>query len=353
MKEPVTIKSIAKELNISASTVSRALKDHPDIHRSTKEMVREAAQRLGFQPNAVAQGLRNRRTFTLGVIVPQIAHSFFAQILSGIEEATSAKGYNVLISQSNELYGREVACVKNMLSHQVDGIMMSLSQQTFQHTHLFDIQAKNTPLVLFDRVHADIQTTKVVIDDYRSAFLLVEHLIEVGYRRIALILGSNDIKICEDRLAGYLDALRKHDFPTDPSLIVRTNLDEKGAQKSMEQLLQLPKIPDAVFAITDTMAFGAFQAIKTQGYRIPEQIGLVSFNNDPKLAWLDTPFTTIEQPAYEMGRRAALLCIEQIETGVSFQPQTEILPSNLLIRASTTRNQSLADSSLSVLQATY
>jgi len=337
----VTIKDIAKELSISPSTVSRALKDHPDISADTKKAVNALAKKLNYQPNSIALSLRKSRTNTIGVVIPEIVHFFFSTVISGIEDVAYAAGYNVIVSQSNESYEREVTDMKALVASRVDGFLVSLSKETLDYEHLKQIHEKGTPMVFFDRVCEEINTSKVVIDDYNSAFKATEHLIEQGSKHIAHLAGPQNLTIGKDRLQGYLAALKKHQIPVREELIIKSGANSHDEGNAItKELLALVQRPDAIFCNNDMVAIGAMKAVKRAGLSIPEDVAVVGFSDWSVSALVEPSLTSITQPGYEMGETAARLFIEQIERGENYIPQTRVLQTQLVVRESSLRNKS-------------
>jgi len=334
-KSQVTIKDIAKKLNISPSTVSRALRDHPDISAKTKEMVSSLAEELDYQPDSIAQSLKKRRTNLIGVIVPEIKHNFFSAAISGIEEVAYRAGYAIIVSQSNESYDRECVNVRALISNRVAGLLISISQTTENSDHFKLLERQGIPFVFFDRVCEDIEASKVVVDDFDGAFNAVEHLIKSGYKRIAHLAGPKHLSISQCRLHGYLSALKKHKIPYDENLVVYGGLNEEDGARGFHKLLQLDQLPDALFAVNDPVAIGAFEKIKEHGLKIPEDIALVGFSNNPITRLVEPSLTTVSQPAYAVGKRAAKLLIEQVKSGENFIPRKEVLKTELIVRDST------------------
>lgn len=334
-KSQVTIKDIAKKLNISPSTVSRALRDHPDISTQTKKRVNSLAEELDYQPDSIAQSLKKRRTNLIGVIVPEIKHNFFSAAISGIEEVAYRAGYAIIVSQSNESYDRECVNVRALISNRVAGLLISISQTTEISDHFKLLERQGIPFVFFDRVCEDIEASKVVVDDFHGAFKAVEHLINSGYKRIAHIAGPKHLSISQCRLNGYLSALNKYKIQYNENYVVHGGLNEEDGIKGFQKLLKLDKLPDALFAVNDPVAIGAFEKIKEHGLKIPGDIALVGFSNNPITALIEPPLTTVSQPAYEVGKRAAKLLMEQIKSGENFIPRKEVLRTELIIRDST------------------
>ncbi len=332
--EQITIKDIAKALNISTSTVSRALRDHPDISDETKKAVTALAKEMQYHPNTVAASLRNMRTETIGVIVPEIIHTFFSSVIAGVEEIAYKEGYKVIICQSNESYQKEIINLQTLVSARVDGILASISNQTTVYDHFELALQRKIPLVFFDRVCETLQTSKVVVDDFESAVIATQYLIDTGCRRIAHIAGTQNLAICRKRKEGYLSALANNGLPIDESLIVECNLDQHDAANATEKLLALPEKPDAIFAVTDPVAIGAHIIIRKHGLKIPDQISLMGFTNDAVSEIIEPSITTMGQPSFEMGKIAAKQLIYQIRNKNAPLEQL-ILKTNLIVRNST------------------
>jgi DNA-binding LacI/PurR family transcriptional regulator len=331
-----TLKDLAKALHLSPSTVSRALRDHPDINPATKKRVISLADQLDYHPNSIAQSLQTQKTRTIGVIVPEIKQPFFASVINGIEEFAYAAGYTLIVCQSNETYEREVFYTRSLVSLRVAGMLVSLSQTTQSLEHLKMLQRRNVPVVFFDRVSDEIEASKVVVDDYQGAFDIVEHLVRSGYRRIAHLAGPKNLSISKFRLKGYKDALQQGKLPFKNELVVHGGLDDSDGIIGFQKLLNLRPMPDAVFAVNDPVATGAFMIMKEQGLKIPADIALAGFSNTHMTALLDPPLTTVEQPSYEIGKTAAQLLMEQIMSNdENYISKFIVLKTHLVIRGST------------------
>ena len=329
-----TIVDIAKKLGVAPSTVSRALSDHPDVKKSTKERIRKLAKDLHYSPNPIARSLKSNRTTTIGVLVPEIKHDFFASAISGIEEIAYQSGYTIIVCQSNESYEREVVNANALLHHRVAGVIVSISQNTKSGEHFQDLLRRKIPLVFFDRVCDDVPASKVVIDDCKSAYKAVIHLIDRGYERIAHFAGPKELGICIRRKTGYLDALKERGLIASDGLIRYGGLHEEDGYRSMVSMLAENVIPDAIFAVNDPVAIGAFQKIKEAGLKIPDDIAIVGFSNNKITALIDPPLTTVNQPSFEMGKKSAQILVDSIEDG-TIEPKTFTLETELIIRGST------------------
>ena len=333
---PATIKDLARELKLSPSTVSRALRDHPDISPKTKKRVVSLADKLDYHPDSIAQSLQTKKTKTIGVIVPEIKQPFFAAAINGIEELAYAAGYTIIVCQSNETADREVLVARSLGSHRVAGLLVSLSRDTQNLDHFKVLQRRGVPIVFFDRVSNDIEASKVVVDDYKGAFDVVEHLIKAGYKRIAHLAGPKNLSISKFRLKGYMDALQQGNLPFNDSMVVYGGLDDTDGIIGFQKLLNLESLPDAIFAVNDPVATGAFVMIKEHGLKIPDDIALAGFSNTYMTSLLDPPLTTVEQPSYEIGKTAAQLLMEQINSkDENFVPKFIVLKTSLIVRGST------------------
>ena len=329
-----TIVDIAKKLSISPSTVSRALADHPDVKKETKEHVTRIAKELRYSPNPIAKSLKSNRTTTIGVIVPEIKHDFFASAISGIEEIAYHAGYTIVLCQSNESFEREVINTNALMQHRVAGVIVSISQNTKSGDHFQDLLRRKIPLVFFDRVCDDVVASKVVIDDYKSAYSAVTHLVERGYKKIAHFAGPKELGICIKRRNGYVDALKHAQIELRNEFVLYGGLHEQDGYRSMDSLLRNSTHPDAIFAVNDPVAVGTFQRIKEAGLRIPDDIAIVGFSNNQITRLLDPPMTTVDQPSFEMGRKSAEILIKTIEDK-TFEPRTLVLDATLIVRGST------------------
>ncbi len=335
----ITIKDIARELGISPSTVSRALKDHPDISVATKKAVNELADKLNYQPNTVALNLRQRKTNTIGVIIPEIVHFFFSTVISGIEDVAYEAGYNVILAQSNESVEREKSDIKALFNSRVDGLLLSISRETTNFDHIESIISKGLPIVFYDRMYTNPNTSKVIVDDYVGAKEAVLHLIEQGYKRIAHLEAAPGLQIALDRRRGYVDALNENNIAVKETMIIECpNGSLEDGKKATKKLLSLASPPDAIFANNDLLAMGAMLAIKEKGLKIPGDIALMGFSNWFFSQLLDPPLSSVDQPGFEMGQEAARLLIRQIEMKdkdqLEVQPETKILKTRVVIRES-------------------
>ncbi|RKD89948.1 LacI family DNA-binding transcriptional regulator [Mangrovibacterium diazotrophicum] len=339
-KASITIHDIARELNISASTVSRALNNNPRISKETKDRIKAKALEMGYQPNTIASNLRNQKTNTIGIVVPLINRHFFSAFISGVEEVAFAKGYNVIISQSNDLLEKEKQIVHSLFSNRVDGLIASLSMQTNEFDHYQLFSKKKIPIVFFDRVVPELEAHKIVVDDFGVGFKATEHLIEQGYKRIAHLAGPTVLHTYRDRMNGYRAALEKYNFEIDENLIIHNRLTRIDGQDAIKQLLALPQPPDAVFCGNDTSALSMIVYLKKIGVRIPEDFGIIGFSDEPFSEVVTPSISTLKQPAFDMGVKAGELLIQEIESKTRLKEHvTYTVPTELIQRESSSRKK--------------
>ncbi|MDF1548581.1 MAG: LacI family DNA-binding transcriptional regulator [Bacteroidales bacterium] len=331
----ITIKDIAKELGVSPSTVSRALKNHPDISNATKRAVNDLARQLKYKPNEIALSLRHSKSNIIGVIVPEVVHYFFSSVISGIDDLAYANDYNVMVAQTNEDFEREVHSTLGMLSSRVAGILVSVSKNTKNFDHLNNLEQNGIPLVFFDRVCPEIETDKVVVDDFDGAYRAVEHLIKTGCRRIVHFGAGQHMLIGKNRQNGYLHALYKYGIPIDDSLIFKCD-DYNEAMHLTEKLIRSGKAPDAIFAVNDMTAIGALSVIKSMGLKVPEDISIIGFTNGLISTMTDPPLSTVEQHGYEMGQIAVRLLLNRLsKNDDDYSPEIRVLKTDLILRGTT------------------
>ncbi|MES2893254.1 MAG: LacI family DNA-binding transcriptional regulator [Bacteroidota bacterium] len=336
----VTLMDIARELNITAATVSRALSNHPAISEATKKTVRQTADKLHYQPNKIASSLRSGKSNIIGVIIPSAEISFFGSVIHGIESVASTNHYNVLIYQTSELYEYEKRGVQTFLQSQVDGVLASISKDTINLDHYREIKKRGVPLVLFDRVVDTLGVSSVVVDDYAGAFAATSHLVKQGCKRIAHIGGQQHVNIFNQRLKGYIDALNVHGIQVDDDLIVYGKISIDSGRECMKKLLALPRIPDAVFAVEDFTALGAMQSIKEANRKIPDEIALIGFANEPFGEYITPTLSTVSQQTVRMGQEAANLFFNVMNKrdGADQQPTRLVLEPELICRQSSIKN---------------
>lgn len=338
--EKATIHDIARKLNITASTVSRALNDHPRISAETKKAVLKAAQKLNYQPNNIAAALRNGRSNIIGIIVPTADRSFFSSVVRGIEEIANKAKYNVMICQTYDDYEKEVATVEALLNARVDGIIASHGKQTVNFDHFLKVKERGIPLILFDRSNDELEVSHVVIDDYLGAYKATEHLIQQGCKRIAHLTNLRKISIFKERLRGYREALLAYGLEYNEKYVIESNLQLEDGRNSMEKLLKLKQVPDAVFSASALGAVGAMQVLKEKGIKIPQEIALVGFSNEAFTSFTEPSLTTVDQHSMRIGNAAAEIFLEEVAAGnKKFIPQKVVLKPELLIRNSSLRKK--------------
>lgn len=335
-KGQVTIKDIAKELGVSPSTVSRALKNHPDISVETKKAINDLAKKLNYSPDPIALSLKSRKSKIIGVIVPEIVHYFFSTVLHGIEDFAYDAGYNVMICESNESFERELKNVDALMSNRSDGILVSLTKNTQSFDHFKKIQNSGVPLVFFDRICDELDTDKVVVDDEKGAFEAVSHLISIGCRNIAHLTAPGHLIISQQRKAGYIRALETYNIPINPDLIILCDTIEE-AKKSIPALLARDPRPDGIFAVNDLTAAEAIRIIKEMGLKVPYDIAVVGFTNGQISDLTDPPLSSVEQHGYEIGKQAATLLIDRIEKQEDYAPITRVIETKFVLKASSKR----------------
>lgn len=334
-----TLKDIAKALGISPSTVSRALKDHPDISPRTRKAVKELAEKLNYEPNAIALSLRSKSSKTIGVVIPEIVHYFFSSVISGIEEIAYQEGFTVIICQSNEDYEKEKNIIHTLISKRVDGILVSVSKTTTRYDHFLELQKSNIPVVFYDRVLNIPHSDRVIVDDYTGAYKAVEHLIRMGCRRIAHLATSQELMIGRNRKNGYIQALRDNGIEIDEEIILRCDTD-RHAIKCIPYILSLQKKVDGIFAVNDLTAITAMSIIKRSGYSIPEDIAIVGFSNSVYSSMTDPPLTTVEQQGSLVGNKAIKLLLERIQSDETIDTRVEQIKTDLIVRGSSLRDPS-------------
>jgi LacI family transcriptional regulator len=331
----VTITDLARRLKLSPSTVSRALRDHPDISSKTKERVRAMAAETNYQPNLIAQSLQTRRSNNIGVIVPEIRNTFFSMVISGIEDLAYEAGYTIMVCQSNDTYEREVINTRALAANRVAGMLMSVSQESRDFDHLRQVMRQGVPLVLFDRVVEEIDVPKVVVDDFNGAYRAVTHLIDTGRTRIAHLASAVSLYVGKERRAGYEAALSDHGLPIREDYIIEGGCHEEDGRLGARQLMLLDEPPDSIFAINDPVALGAFGFFQDQRIAIPGQMGLVGFSDNPNSVLVRPALTTVNQPAYEIGKTAASILLEVMDGKHLKNGRTIMLETKLVIRGST------------------
>lgn len=336
----VTLKQIAEELNLSITTVSKALKNYPDVSKKTKQLVLDLAEKLNYVPNSFAVNLRTKKSKTIGVIIPELVHHFFSTVINGILNEAERQGYLVILMQSNENYELETKQVDLLINKSVDGVLISLSNKTNDFSHLKKIMDHDIPLILFDKITKSINCTKVIIDDRKASYDAVTYLIKKGHKRIAQFRGDLNPQNSIDRFLGYKQALLDHDIPYDKSLvyICDNNSDFEDGYTNAENLMRdHGDNVDALFTINDLLAIGALRYFSDNQIKVPEQIALCGFSNWLMSSMVTPTLSTIEQPGYEMGKTSAERLLYEIDCkneGEIASPKKIILQTKLIIRES-------------------
>ena len=334
-KKKTTIKDIANVLNISAAAVSKALHDDSRISDKTKKAVRQVAKNLNYQPNHLASALRRGKSNLVGVIVPRTNSNFFSSVIQNIEEVLNKEGYNIIITQSNESFKKECSNIDTLLFTQVDGIIASMANETIDLEYYEKIKAKGIPLILFDRGENDLNVDYIGINDYDSSHVIIEHLVKQGRKRIAHIGGYKHTRIFNNRIRGYIDALKEHNLPLDNELLVESSLTIEDGREKMSQLLKLKDRPEAVYIASDYAALGALQLLKEQNIKVPEEIALVGFGDEPFTAMVTPSLSSINQHSAEIGKQAALTFLSYTKKNSVKQTLNKIiLDAELVVRES-------------------
>lgn len=324
LKKKTTIYDIAKELNITVSTVSRALSGFSAISETTREAVIATAKKLNYSPNRLASALKSGKTYIIGVIVPSVQAHFFASIIHSIEEGLKDSGYRVILYQSNESVENEINGVKTLLEAQVDGIMASMSLETEDVSHFAEIIKQNKPLILFDRVNVDLKVPTVTLDDFGAGYLATQHLIEKGYKNIAFITTIHQIKIFNDRLKGYKAALKDNNLPVLEENIIFGGLSIKDGRFGASKLMRLANTPDAIIAGDDFTALGAIKKLKEIN-EIPPKIGVVGFANEAFSAYITPNLSTIDQHPNQMGIECSKMFLKMVQQENPYQDINHIV----------------------------
>ena len=332
MKRQVTIKDIAMKLGISTSTVSRALKDHPDISLKTRAAVQELAKLLGYKPNLIALNLKHSRTNTIGFLVPEVQHYFFSTVLNGVEEVAYKENYSVMVFQSKESYLREVLISQTLISNRVDGVLASFTKNTHDFSHFHQLVDNEIPLVLFDREYEDLHADSVIVDDFSGAFNAVDHLISKGCKRIAFYSAPQHLLIGKNRLEGYKSALEKNGIPFNRDLVYSCDTFDEAVKVSRSVLKKQDR-PDGIFAVNDLTAIGAMKVAKQIGLKVPEEIKFVGFENSRSSSICEPELTTIDQFGFELGKKATELLLKRIKQDTfDYETEKQVIKTHLVVR---------------------
>ncbi len=336
MEKQTTIKDIARTLNVSTSTVSRALRDATDVKPETKRAIKALAEQLDYQPNKLALSLLNRQTNSIGVIIPNLDY-VLATMVKGIDEVALGAGFTVMVCQSDESFGREIVNTNRLLESLVDGFIVSVSSETKVYEHIKKIQNKKIPLVLFDRVVNSIKAPKIRLDNVDGGMQATQHLIDQGYKKIAILAGPENLNISNKRMEGYLQTLKANKIKSDKNFIIHCDFNQQYAYEATKELIAMKHRPDAIFTISDRMAIGAMLAIKEKGLTMPHDIGLVGFNNEPITSLVTPSISSVEMYAFEIGKATAKLFIEMLHSEEDMSEQEIVIKPKLFIRESSLR----------------
>lgn len=340
MKREITIYDIARRLQVSSSTVSRALQDHPELSQKTIAKVKATAEKLGYRHNSFASNLRKQRTYTIGMVVHELQSNFMVSVLAGVEKITSRAGYDLIITHSSESFEKEEANVRNLFHKRVDGLFVSLSLNSPNINHLKPFRDKGIPVMFFDRVEENSDSAKIIIDNYRCGYLATRHLIEQGSRRIVMVTSNLQRNVYAQRYRGYKDALFDHNIAYDSDLVLIKDLSENSGVASAMEILKMNPLPDGAFITNDFTAAVCLQTLKDHGVNIPEDIAIVGFNNDNICKFVEPNLTTINYPGFDMGAIAAENMILHLDGGGNIDSTSKIVVrSELIIRDSSLRKK--------------
>ncbi|HLT86591.1 MAG TPA: LacI family DNA-binding transcriptional regulator [Sphingobacterium sp.] len=333
MKQQYGIKDIAKMLNISVSTVSRALRDAYDVNPETRKKVLELTEKLNFKPNKNAAALASGSTKNIGVVIPFITNYYFSTVISGIQEEAYKQGYNIILFVTNDDLDREKTLLRNIETTSLDGLLISISSNSDTQDHFEQLMEQGVPMVFFDRVPHHIHVSKIMQSDFDGAFMATNHLIENGYHKIAHIAGPKELNFTQERMKGYLAALEKANLPRDDEHIIFSGFSQGDGYADTVALLSLEEKPDAIFAVNDRKAVGAIQALKANHIQVGVEFGVIGFTNDPIATVIEPNLTTVEEPAFEIGQQSCSLLIKHIKNK-NHEPHDILLPGKLIIRES-------------------
>jgi len=338
-KSHITIHDLAKELNISASTVSRALHNNPRVSTKTIQKVQDLAKKYNYQPNQMAASLRKGRGNTIGVIVPNINRSFFSNIIGGLEEVFAAAGYNLMICQSHEKLEKEKKAIQTLLNARVDGILMSLSMETRNTDHLKEVY-EQVRMLFFDRVPLTDMVDSIRIDDYTAAYDLVLHLMESGYKKIAHIRGATHINVYSERTRGYITAIRDLNLAENREWVFEEEMTIAGGERAFDKLRTLTDPPDAILCSGDFAALGVINAARKNGIQVPQKLGVTGFANETFTEFITPSITTVHQKGAELGRTAAELYLKRVNNNPELNNHENfVIGPELIFRGSTRRGE--------------
>jgi LacI family transcriptional regulator len=335
----ITIKDIAKELGLSTSTVSRALRDSYEIGAETKQMVLDYAKKVNFKPNRIAQSLKDHKSMSIGVIVTEISNSFFSQVINGVESIAHKNGYTVIIAQSMESAERELLSLQHLTSSSIDGLIISVSTESENFQYLNDLHEKGMHIVFVDLAIDHIETHKVIVDNFKGAYKATKHLIDQGKKNIAILSNNIGLSISRDRMAGYIEALKDHNLPVKESMIKYCNLGGMKyaeVEDAMKELMKKRNKPDAIFAGSDKLTIGCLKYLKEREIKVPDNVAVIGFSNTDLTDLIDPPLSVIRQPAFEMGEASTELLLSLIKSKKPVTKfETRIHTTELFVKKST------------------
>ena len=339
MGKNLTLKDLAQKLGLSTSTVSRALQNNPAISDDTRLRVNKFAKKIGYYPDALAKSLKNKKSYTIGVIVPEISHFFFSSVIDGIEDVTYKDGYTIMVTKSNEDFEREVLNLESLISNRVAGVIASISQNTKAGKHFYNIIDRGIPLVLFDRVLDDLDVHKIIGDDFEKVYEMVNHLIDSGYQNIAYLAGPSHLNITMNRVDGYKKALIDNNIELMDGLIMNINLNENDGFEGAKTLIrEFPKV-DAICCVNDPVAIGVYKYLNKAGIKIPDKVAVTGFSNNPSSEIINPTMTTVDQQGYQMGKKAAEILLQKINNeSIDSLDKTHIIDGKIIIRDSSRKN---------------
>ncbi len=334
--DKLTIKTLAKELQLSVSTISKALRDSHEISTATKNKVLALAEQLNYTPNPYASSLRKHKSKTIAVVIPEVVNSFFSQAINGIEAVAKEKGYHVLIYLTHESFDNENAILKDFESGRVDGVLMSVTTQTTTKNHVDELIGKGVPVIFFDRVLHDVETVKVITNDFESAYTATTHLIKSGSRNPCFVSLVSSLNIISQRQKGFKKALEDNSIPYRSSTIINCTTNSKRNYTLLLKKLKAVKKPDGILCAIENLSLNIYKVCEDLKIKIPGQLQVISFSNLDTAAFLNPPLTTITQPAYAIGRTAASTLVKALEKkSFLLSNETVVIASVLIIRKST------------------
>ena len=332
-KSHVSLKDLATKLGVSISTVSRALKDSPEVGAEMRASVKQLAKEWNYRPNPFALSLLKNSPRIIGIIVPDLVTHFYSSVISGISDVARNNAYSVIITSSYEQYELEKQCIENLVNIRVEGIIACISQETVDYSHFITLSHQYIPVVFFDRVCLSDIYSCVVADNVESGRMATEHLLKKGAKRIGFIGGANHLEIVKQRKHGYLEALRQYNIPIEKELVVCKEMTYEQGREATAQLLSLSECPDAILAMNDTLAFAAMKEIKEHGLRIPQDVALIGYTDEEHSNYVEPALTAVTHRTYEMGNAACELLLMHLKRDK--KPETIVIPTHLVIREST------------------